>query len=252
MNSNKLVVNILVGTMFAVLTFTFWALTNQPSTEPPWPSSVAGMSFSPLRPGDDPAEGLYPSKEEIEQDITLLAGKVHSIRTYGVGGSLGEIPGLAAKHGLTVTLGAWLTGDDEGNRAELQKLIGVVKSNPKTVKRVIIGNETILRGELNPEDLAGYLDWTRSELKKLKIPVSSGEPWNVWIANPELAGHVDFIAAHFLPYWEGIPLDEAVGHIDATVQQLRGTFPKLPVLLAEVGWPSNGRSFISDVDGDHA
>ena len=245
MNSNKLVVNILVGTMFAVLTFTFWALTNQPSTEPPWPSSVAGMSFSPLRPGDDPAEGLYPSKEEIEQDITLLAGKVHSIRTYGVGGSLGEIPGLAAKHGLTVTLGAWLTGDDEGNRAELQKLIGVVKSNPKTVKRVIIGNETILRGELNPEDLAGYLDWTRSELKKLKIPVSSGEPWNVWIANPELAGHVDFIAAHFLPYWEGIPLDEAVGHIDATVQQLRGTFPKLPVLLAEVGWPSNGRTLRS-------
>ena len=75
-----------------MLTFTFWALTNQPSTEPPWPSSVAGMSFSPLRPGDDPAEGLYPSQEEIEQDITLLAGKVHSIRTYGVGGTLGDIP----------------------------------------------------------------------------------------------------------------------------------------------------------------
>ena len=245
MNRKKLAVNILVGTTFAVLTFTFWALTNQPSSEPPWPSSVAGMSFSPLRPGDDPAEGLYPSREEIDQDIALLADKVHSIRTYGVGGTLGDIPALAFKHGLTVTLGAWLTGDAEGNSVELQKLIEVAKSNPKTVKRVIIGNETVLRGELTPAELAGYLDWTRAELKKLKIPVSTGEPWNVWIANPDLASHVDFIAAHFLPYWEGIALDKAVGHIDATVQQLRAAFPKLPVLLAEVGWPSNGRTLRS-------
>ena len=245
MKKKKLAVNILVGTAFAVLTFIFWALTNQPSTEPPWPSSVAGMSFSPLRQGDDPAKGLYPSQEEIEQDLVLLTGKVHSIRTYGVGGTLADIPALASKHGLTVTLGAWLTGDDAGNRAELQKLIEVARSNPKTVKRVIIGNETILRGELDPERLAGYLDWTRSQLKKLKIPVSTGEPWNVWIANPELAGHADFIAAHFLPYWEGINLNEAVGHIDATVQMLKDTFPKLPVLLAEVGWPSNGRTLKS-------
>jgi len=242
MKKKQHVVNILVGTAFALLTFTFWALTNQPATEPPWPSSVKGMSFSPLRQGDDPAEGLYPSLEEIEQDIKLLAGKVHSIRTYGVGGTLGDIPLLASRNGLTVTLGAWLTGDHEGNRAELQKLIEVARANPKTVKRVIIGNETILRGELTPEEMAGYLDWTRSALKKLKIHVSTGEPWNIWIANPELAFHADFIAAHFLPYWEGIALDQAVSHIDATVQQLQTSFPKLPVLLAEVGWPSNGRT----------
>jgi exo-beta-1,3-glucanase (GH17 family)/cellulose synthase/poly-beta-1,6-N-acetylglucosamine synthase-like glycosyltransferase len=238
-------VTIIVGTVFAVLTFTFWALTNQPSSEPPWPSAVAGMSFSPLRQGDNPAEGLFPSREEIEQDITLLAGKVHSIRTYGVGGTLGDIPSLASKHGLSVTLGAWLTGDNEGNRAELQKLIEVARANPKTVKRLIIGNETVLRGELAPEQLAEYLDWTRKEVKKLKIPVSTGEPWNVWIANPELAKHVDFIGAHFLPYWEGIGLDEAVGHVDATFKQLQASFPKLPVVLAEVGWPSNGRTLKS-------
>ena len=245
MNQKQLVVNIFVGITFAILTFTFWALANQPLTEPPWPSSVAGMSFSPLRQGDDPAEGVYPSHEEIEQDLLLLAGKVHSIRTYGVGGTLGEIPSLASKYGFRVILGAWLTSDAEDNKAELQKLIEVARANPKTVKGVIIGNETILRGELQPEELAGYLDWTRSELKKLKMPVSTGEPWNIWIANPELAAHVDFIAAHFLPYWEGVDLDEAVGHIDATVQLLQNAFPKRPVVLAEVGWPSNGRTLRS-------
>ena len=236
------VITIIVGIVFATLTFTFWALTNQPQTEPPWPTSVAGMSFSPLRLGDDPAQDLYPALEEIEQDIALLAGQVHSIRTYGVGGTLGDIPSLANKYGMTVTLGAWLTSDPEGNRAELQKLITVARTNPKTVKRVIIGNETILRGELQPDELAAYLDWARSELKKLKIPVSTGEPWNIWLAKPELARHADFIAAHFLPYWEGIGLNDAVGHVDATVKMLRTAFPNLPVVLAEVGWPSNGRT----------
>jgi len=236
------IITFVVGTAFAVLTFFFWALTNQPHTEPPWPASVAGMSFSPLRLGDNPAEGLYPTLEEIEQDIALLEGQVHSIRTYGVGGTLGDIPSLADKYHMTVTLGAWLTSDPDGNRSELIKLITIARANPKTVKRVIIGNETILRGELLPEELTGYLDWVRSELKKLKIPVSTGEPWNVWLANPELAKHADFIAAHFLPYWEGIPLDSAVGHVDATVKLLHDAFPKLPLLLAEVGWPSNGRT----------
>jgi len=245
MKQKQHVVSLFVGTAFAMLTFTFWALTNQPSSEPPWPSSVAGMSFSPLRQGDDPAEGRYPAREEIKQDIMLLAGRVHSLRTYGVGGTLGEIPALAAGHDMTVTLGAWLTNDETGNMTELNRLVAVAKANPKTVKQVIIGNETVLRGELSPEELAFYLDWTRNELRKLKIPVSTGEPWNVWMANPELTGHVDFIAAHFLPYWEGIDLDEAVGHVDATVQMLRLAYPKLPLLLAEVGWPSNGRTLKS-------
>jgi len=32
--------------------------------------------------------------------------------------------------------------------------------------------------------------------------VTTGEIWNIWRDNPELASSVDFIAAHSLPYWE--------------------------------------------------
>jgi len=239
MKTTTLLINLVVGLTFAVLTFAFWAITNQPSTEPPWPSSVAGMSFSPLRLGHDPAANVYPSLEEIEADLSLLAGQVHSIRTYGVGGTLGEIPTLAKKYHMTVTLGAWLTGDPVGNELEVDKLIAVCKARPETIKRVIIGNETILRGELTAEQLTDYIDRVRS---KIKAPVSTGEPWNVWVAHPELAGHTDFIASHFLPYWEGIDLDRAVGHVQACFQMLQEKFPGKPVLMAEVGWPSNGRT----------
>jgi hypothetical protein len=77
---------------------------------------------------------------------------------------------------------------------------------------------------------------------KLTYPVSTGEPWHIWIEHPELVKHVDFIAAHFLPYWEGISLDEAVDHVEMTYNLLQTDFPKMPILMAEVGWPSNGRT----------
>ena len=232
-------INLLVGAGFAVITFLIWGLINRPASEPPWPSLVEGMSFSPLRQDDDPATGKYPSREDIAADLALLAGKVRSVRTYGVGDTLAGIPELAAKHDMTVTLGGWLSTDLEENERELAKLIAVARANHRNVTRVIIGNETVLRGDLTPEQLIGYLDRARAALK---VPVSTGEPWHVWIAHPELAGHVDYIAAHFLPYWEGVDLNAALGHIAANVGHLRATFPGLPVLLAEVGWPSNGRT----------
>jgi exo-beta-1,3-glucanase (GH17 family)/cellulose synthase/poly-beta-1,6-N-acetylglucosamine synthase-like glycosyltransferase len=236
-------INLLIAAIFALLTIGAWAMGNKPSAEPAWPRQVAGMSFSPLRAGNDPGENLFPSHNEIDSDLGLLAGKVRSIRTYGLGGAQADIPAMARKHQIKVTLGAWLTSNLEENEREIEKLIAITRTNPN-VTRVVVGNEALLRGELSAEQLAAYLDRVRGSVS---VPASTGEPWNVWLANPELAGHADFIAAHFLPYWEGIALEEAVAQVVANVRLLEAAFPGKPVLLAEVGWPSNGRTLRSAV-----
>ncbi len=64
--------SILVSLLIAVLTVTLWGLLNLPSDEPPWPSRVQGFSFQPMRDDDDPAEGVYPSISEIDEDLALL------------------------------------------------------------------------------------------------------------------------------------------------------------------------------------
>ena len=230
--------NLLIALGFGLATFLLWGWGNRPTAEPPWPPQVAGMSFSPLRMDNDPAEGKYPTEEEIAADLSLLQGQVKAIRTYGLGGSLSRIPKLAEKYDMKVTLGAWLTENLEENEHELTRLVKVARQN-KNVTRIIVGNETIMRGELTVEQMIKYLDRIRTALK---LPVSTGEPWNVWLANPELADHVDFIAAHFLPYWEGVGLKTALDHVDATYDLLRSAFPKKHIVMAEVGWPSNGRT----------
>ncbi len=92
--------------LMAVLTALAWGLANQPDIEPPWPSKIDGFAFSPMRVDDNPSKKRYPTIAEIDEDLALLAGDAHAIRTYTVEDNLGQIPELARGHGFNVTLGA--------------------------------------------------------------------------------------------------------------------------------------------------
>ncbi|HNI66059.1 MAG TPA: glycosyltransferase, partial [Pseudomonadales bacterium] len=71
---------------------------------------------------------------------------------------------------------------------------------------------------------------------------STAEPWHIWLKYPELADHVDFITIHLLPYWEGIALEHAVDYVKEQTDKIKAAFPNKPVIIGEVGWPSNGRT----------
>lgn len=228
----------LIAAVFAGLTFALWAWFNRPAAEPPWPGRVQGMAFSPFRAGQDPLYRVLPSVAQIESDLHLLEGKVTALRTYSALGSLGEIPGLAARYQLKVALGAWLDRQRAVNQEEIRAAIRLAHEHPNVI-RLVIGNESVLRGDLSVAELSRYLDEVRAQVDQ---PVSTAEPWHVWIKNPELAGHVDYIAVHLLPYWEGIPPERAVDYLAARMDELQAAFPGKQIVIAEVGWPSDGRT----------
>ena len=107
-----------------------------------------------------------------------------------------------------------------------------------SVTRILVGNESLLRGDLSVPELVGYLREVRQRTGK---PVSTAEPWSVWLSNPGLAQHVDFIAIHVLPYWEETTTDAALAYAIDKIEGVRKRFPGKPVVVAEVGWPSDGR-----------
>ena len=94
------------------LTVMAWALYNRPETEPPWPERIQGFAFAPYQADQAPIWNKHPSREELESDLALLAGKTNAIRTYTVEKSLAEIPRLAKKYGINVALGAWVDDDE--------------------------------------------------------------------------------------------------------------------------------------------
>jgi exo-beta-1,3-glucanase (GH17 family)/cellulose synthase/poly-beta-1,6-N-acetylglucosamine synthase-like glycosyltransferase len=193
-----------------------------------------------MRAGDSPETGNYPSIAQIDEDLALLAGDVKSVRTYSVEGTLAEIPRLAKAHDLKVTLGAWISEDKERNEREIWEAMQIFLENKDTVNRMLIGNESLLRNDVSVPELIQYLKKVRYTVV---VPVSTAEPWHVWLEHPELAEHVDFIAVHLLPYWEDVPVDHAIDtFIPEQFEKLRKAFPDKPILIAEVGWPSSGRA----------
>ncbi|MFL6578831.1 MAG: glycosyltransferase [Povalibacter sp.] len=229
----------LLAVLFAAITFGIWAYLNQPVQEPQWPEGVQGMAFSPFNADEDPAERVLPSTTELDSDLALLArASVNAVRTYSSLDALAEIPALAAKHGMHVALGAWLDRNRQTNEREVAASIQLARQNANVI-RVIVGNEAVLRGDLTVAELANYLDRTREAIDQ---PVSTAEPWHVWISHPELATHVDFIGVHLLPYWEGIHVEQAVEYMVSRVHLLQRSFPDKPVVILEAGWPSDGRT----------
>ena len=215
-----------------------WALVNRPMPAPNWPEQVAGYSFSPFRPGQDPRDNRYPSDEDIRGDLQLVSGQTNNIRTYSVEGSQADIPRLAEEFGLRVTLGVWISTDLERNEREITRAIELANQS-RSVVRVLVGNEALYRGEIEPEALIAYIRRVR---EAVKVPVSTSEQWHIWQEHPQLAREVDLIAAHILPYWEFIPRQHATAFVLERVQDLKKQFPGKPLLLSEVGWPSNGRA----------
>jgi exo-beta-1,3-glucanase (GH17 family)/cellulose synthase/poly-beta-1,6-N-acetylglucosamine synthase-like glycosyltransferase len=213
-----------------------WAWFNRPQEEVGWSGVIRGASFSPYQASQDPLQERFPTVEEIDRDLQLLASRVTRVRTYSSLDGMEKIPALAKKHRLKVTAGAWLDTRRERNEKELRNLLRTARTQ-SNVERLIVGNETILRGDFRPAELAKILRKVRRQVKQ---PVSTAEPWHVWIRYPELASEVDFIAAHILPYWEGVPADRSLAFTVERYEQLQRAFPDKPILIAEVGWPSHG------------
>ncbi len=54
--------------------------------------------------------------------------------------------------------------------------------------------------------------------RKVNVPISTAEPWHVWLKHPELANSVDYITVHLLPYWEGVPVEDALATSSAATR----------------------------------
>jgi len=228
---------VLVTVLVALAHFGLWALVHAPAEAPEWRGgSIAGLSFSPFRAGQDPRRGDRPSIAEIARDLDLIPAR--TIRTYGVAGILGDIPALAEARGIGVVPGAWIGPDPASNRREVDALIAIARQNA-AIGRVLIGNEAVLRGDIEAPALIAELARAR---RQLDIPLGTAEPWHVWLDNPALAAAVDFIGAQVLPYWEGVPVEAAVDYVFARLDQIRAAYPGKPIVLTETGWPSAGQT----------
>ena len=199
------------------------------------------VSYAPFRDAQTP---LIPTThigaEQIAQDLAQLAKITDCVRTYSIENGLDQVPALAAKVGLKVIQGIWLSSNRIKNASQIALAVGLPKEYPGVITTLVVGNEVLLRGEMTTSDLAAYI---RAVKAQVTIPVTYADVWEFWLRNREIYDAVDFVTIHILPYWEDIPVRAkfAASHVDSIRKRMAVAFPGKEILIGETGWPSAGR-----------
>jgi exo-beta-1,3-glucanase (GH17 family)/glycosyltransferase involved in cell wall biosynthesis len=213
-----------------------WGLLRDKEQAPDFGGILPSVSYAPFEGTAHPDVDNIPNAEKIRVDMKTLAPLTRAIRLYSSTGGVELVPPIANEAGLKVTLGAWIDKNSDRNEREMLSAIELAKRN-SNVNGIVVGNETIYRGEQKIEDLIKLIQRVKGAVN---VPVTTGEIWNIWLEHPELASSVDFIAAHILPYWEGFSDKQAVDQALIIYQKLRDAFPGKRIMIAEFGWPSAG------------
>lgn len=193
---------------------------------------IESLSYSPFEGYD---KNLL-SSEQIAYDVNLFENFTNKLRTYGTLEAY-KILNSSKDSNLPIDLGLWISGDLEGNNIEIQRALEILKEYPKRIQSVIVGNEVLLRKELDPLELYAYLDFMKSHTNK---PVTTAETWDIWEKYPQLASHVDFLTIHILPYWEKVPIERYNEFIIEKYTVVEDLFPNRKIVIGETGWPSHG------------
>lgn len=213
-----------------------WGLFQQKQEAPDFRGILPSVSYAPFEGSAHPDVDNIPQIEKIRADLKKLSTMTRAIRLYSSTGGVELVPPIAAEFGLKVTVGAWIDKNTDRNEREIDAAITLAKRN-SNVNGIVVGNETIYRGEQKVEDL---IELIKRVKKSVNVPVTTGEIWNIWRDNPELASSVDFVAAHVLPYWENFTDKQAVDQATYLYGLLREKFPGKRIVIAEFGWPSAG------------
>ncbi len=212
-----------------------WRFFNPPLAAPDAPPRIQGLAYNAFERWQSPFDGTTPGRTIQDADMRLLSAYTGRLRTYSAA-ELPELPALAEAQGIRLALGVWLDRRADNNRRELEAALAAAQGHAN-IERLIAGNETQLHRKLAATELYAALDRLRAALD---IPVSTAEPWHVWLDQPELVAHVDFITVHLLPYWEGVPVEAALDVALQRYDALRARFPGMHIVIGEIGWPSGG------------
>lgn len=215
--------------------------------------ALYGVTYSPFALDLD--DMCLPTGDVLA-DMKQIWGLAESVRIYSVSvcpDTTDTILKFAKENDMKVLLGLFISNDTALNTAEVKAMVPLMKDFGDTIEAVVVGNEVVIGGLVDPMDLVAYIIEVRTVLRanNLKHPVTTAEVW------PTLESEVgeaivnasDFICMNMQPFWEGwdiecppstpYPCVGAGEYVNEKAAGLEEYFGK-DLWLCESGWPTMG------------
>ena len=231
------------------------------------------ICYSGYREGQSPDRQIYPSVEQIREDLHLLARHWSLLRLYDCSVHAERV--LQVIHDdrlpLRVMLGAYLGAEMNNfgcpwggshseeqldanrreNAAELERLVTLARQHPHTVFSVAVGNEATVDWTDHLVPVAQMIEYVRWVKQRLPQPVTFCENYVPWqLKLQDLVAELDFISVHTYPVWEYKHIHEALDYTKDNVASVARQYPGKTIAITEAGWctNSNGRG----MNAEHA
>lgn len=225
-----------------------------------------GICYSGYREGQSPDAAVFPSPDEIAEDLRIVSKGWRKIRLYDSGPHASLVLEAIKREGLEleVLLGAYLFAEEDNpacpwggvhgpeqlaanrveNEAEVERAIALARAYPGIVTALSAGNESTVdwSGHLVP--VPRVIEVARALKAGTGRPVTFCDNHVPWIDKLEpLVAELDFISIHSYPVWERRSVEEGIAVTDADHRRVAERYPGVPVAITEAGWPtrSNGR-----------
>lgn len=224
------------------------------------------ICYSGFRKGQNPG-GLYPSYEEIKEDLLLLQGHWRYLRLFDCDQHAETVLDVIRKEKLEfkVLQGAYTVAEMnnfncpwnggvyseeqlELNRANnylrIESLIKLANKNPDIIFSVSVGNEACVEWTDHYVPEKKILEYVKRARKSIKQPVTYCDNYVPWLFRlGTVAEEVDYISIHTYPVWEYKHISEAIDYTKENYYSVANRYPDKPIVITEAGWAtnSNGR-----------
>ena len=224
------------------------------------------ICYSGYREGQDPRKEIFPSYEEIKEDLLILATNWSYLRLYDCSQHAETTLEVIRNEKLDfkVMLGTEMAAelsnpkcpwgadyDDETlaanrqtNSDNVDRLISLANRYPDIVFSVSVGNEAAVEWTDHLVSVASLIAYTRRIKNGVSQPVTFCENYVPWTTKLEpLAAELDFISVHTYPVWEYKTIDDALEYSQQNYNSVITRYPHKPVVITEAGWTttSNGQ-----------
>lgn len=230
---------------------------------PPYANAIC---YSGYREGQSPPSGVFPTYEQIKEDLLILERHWRYLRIYDCTQHAETVLQVIRDEKLPfqVMLGMGLAAEVSNyncpwggvyshetlaanriaNTAELERMIDLSKRFPKEVLALSIGNEASVDWNDHMVPVDRLIDMAQRLRAETQHPITFCENYVPWTGKLKgLVEHLDLISIHTYPVWEYKSIDEALAYTQENYYAVKGRYPDKPVVITEAGWTtaSNGR-----------
>ncbi len=200
------------------------------------------ISYSGYRAGQHPDKELFPTREQVLEDLKILEENWVMIRVYGSDQHSEDVLRVIRRENidLKVMLGIWLDGkpaNPNDNEEQLTTGIRLANEYKDIVVAVNVGNEVLVHWSDHKLTEEFVIDAVKRIKDAVEQPVTVADDFLYWREHgKELAEVVDFVTMHTYPMWGRQDIDTAMPVTIEHFESVRDSLPGKTIVIGEAGW----------------